>query len=47
MWLEAYGKLTFKEYLEQVSRLSETGERVIELAKFLAEHPERWDKSGP
>ena len=47
MWLEAYGKLTFKEYLEQVSRLSETGERAIELAKFLVQHPERWDKSGP
>ncbi len=46
-WLEAYGKLTFKEYLEQVSKLSETGERAIELAKFLVQHPERWDKSGP
>src|SRR3972149_1361828 len=35
-WLEAYGKLAFKEYLERVLRLSETGERVIELAKFSA-----------
>jgi hypothetical protein len=46
-WLEAYGKLAFKEYLERVLRLSETGERVMELAKFLVQHPERWDRSGP
>ncbi len=46
-WLEAYGNLTFKDYLERVSRLSETGERVRELAKFLVQHSERWDKSGP
>jgi len=43
----AYGNLTFKEYLGRVSKLSETGERVSELAKFLVQHPERWDRSRP
>jgi len=43
----AYGNLTFKKYLGRVSKLSETGERVSELAKFLVQHPERWDRSGP
>jgi len=47
MWLEAYGKLTLKEYLGRVSKLSETGEKVRELAKFLVQYPERWDRSGP
>jgi hypothetical protein len=46
-WLEAYGKLMLKEYLGRVTKLSETGEKVRELAKFLAQHPERWDRSGP
>ncbi len=46
-WLKAYGKLGFKEYLERVTRLPETGERAREAAKFLAQHPERWNKSKP
>ena len=46
-WLVAYGNLTFKEYLGRVSKLSETGERVSELVKFLVQHPERWDRLGP
>ena len=46
-WLEAYGKLTLREYLGRVSKLSETGEKIRELAKFLVQHPERWDRSGP
>lgn len=46
-WLESYGKLTLKEYLGRVSKLSETGENVRELAKLLVQHPERWDRSGP
>ena len=46
-WLEAYRKLPFEEYLERVSKLAETGARVKEMAKFLLQHPERWDKSKP
>ena len=46
MWLKAYGKLTLPEYLGRISKLSETGEKVEELAKFLVQHPERWDRSG-
>jgi len=43
----AYGNLTIKEYLGRVSKLSETGERISELAKFLFQHPKRWDSSRP
>jgi len=43
-WLNAYEKLTLREYLGRVSKLSETGEKVRELAKFLHQHPEMLDK---
>ncbi len=46
-WLKAYGNIGFKDYLERVTRLPETGERVKEAARFLAQHPERWNKSKP
>ncbi len=42
-WLTAYGRLTFAEFLARMRNLTETGEHVRELARFLVRNPERWE----
>ncbi len=42
-WCKAYGSLTLQQFLTRLSKLPDTGERVKELADFLARNSERWN----
>ncbi len=41
-WSRAFGGIRPKEYLSKLSKLAETGERIREVAVFLAANPDRW-----
>ena len=41
-WSRAYEGIRPKEFLSQLSKLTETGDRIKEVAAFLSTNPDRW-----